>query len=187
MKKTITLTALTAVLALGLSGCTLDLAAPRPAPQNQTGKPAEVEATETATDDVPYTEKVLQECVAGEPVSITEDEANVEFTGVCGDVTITGNYVSANFADAGNVSISGENASVGFTGTVLDVSVVGSWNMVFGNAMGAINVAGSYNSVSATVATAVTVAGSDNSVSWQTGAADGTDTGNGNALTRPTP
>lgn len=184
MKKSFALTALTAVLALGLSGCSLDLISPqpKPVPTAETSPSVEPDAN---SDAEASGEMLTQECLAGEPVTLAASDVSVEFTGTCGDVTVTGNNVYANFDAAGNISISGEYSSLGFTGSVLDVNIVGTGNSVFGNAMGAIDVGGSYNSVSASVATAIAASGSDNSISWLEGPADGTDTGTGNAFTGP--
>lgn len=185
MNKAIATTVLAAALAITLSGCTFGLGEPDEKPEAKPQATAEAQPEATDDDEAETSSAATAECTDGEPVTIDVDDVTVEFTGVCGDVSITGDHVTADFEEVGNVSVVGEHASVGFTGSTLDVTVAGANNMLFGNAMESINVGGTFNSVSATVATAIAVSGSDNSISWASGPADGTDTGTGNAFTGP--
>lgn len=202
MKKAIATTALAALLAVSLSGCTFGLLDP----SNIPGEPKPKH--ENSEQDAPKTEKKSDDaviadedtsltgsgsvqsyvCDDGESLEVTNSNYSsgiLDVTGECYAVTISADNLSVFIDSAVSVSVPGYYNTVDLVGAVNDVSIVGDMSTVTGTSVGSLEIEGDVNSVVFDSADSVVVGGNENVVSWFGGTPSGSDTGTGNALLAP--
>lgn len=195
MKKAIATTALAALLAVALSGCTFGLLQP--------GNPADQPYDEVAEPVAPRSDEDVEMdestiagsgdvesyfCEDGESLEVTNtsyDGGLLSVTGACSDVTISADNLTVFIDSAISVSVPGYYNTVDLASSVSDVTVTGDMASLTGGNVASLHVDGYANTVTFTSADSVTVGGSENFVSWFGGASSGADTGTDNTLLAP--
>ena len=180
LTNTASLTALTALLALSLSACSVSVTDP-----GSTAPPAESPAPTTAPDDSDgtinggaFTEGACDD----RSVEIVDDGANAVLSGHCGVVNITATGSTVTIEDADSVIVTGLDNVIISNGAVGAVTLDGDGNFYTGDSVGSIKVQGDTNNVTLNTADEVRLLGSSNFVTWSYGVASAEDTGTGNTV-----
>jgi hypothetical protein len=178
--KTATLTALTALLAISLSACSLTLSDP-----GATTPPGPTPAPTTGPDesDGPINGGAFTdgEC-EDRDVEVKDDGATVILTGHCGVVNVTGSGTTVNIVDADSVLVTGLDNTIISEGAVGAVTISGGTNFYTGDSVGSIKVEGNENNVALNTADEVRLLGDTNFVQWSHGATAAEDSGTGNTV-----
>ncbi len=177
---TLTLTALTAALALSLSACSVAVTDP-----GATNSPPASSAPSTEPDEGDgtinggaFTEGVCDD----RSVEIVDDGANAVLSGHCGVVNITATGSTVTIEDADSVIVTGLDNVIISDGAVGAVTLDGDGNFYTGDSVGSIKVQGDTNNVTLSTADEVRLLGNSNFVTWSSGAASAEDSGTGNTV-----
>ena len=174
----ITAAALTALLAVSLSACSVAVTDPE-----ETTPPAPTSAPdESTTDDDATGGGFTDGDCDGQSFEVKEDASTVLMTGRCGDISITASGATINLEDADSVNVFGLDNVIIIDGEVTAVTIKGDRTSWTGDSVGSIKVQGNDSTVLLGTADDVRVSGDTNYVQWSHGVASAEDTGTGNTI-----
>ena len=177
---TASLIALTALLAVSLSACSVAVTDPgstTPPP----GSPSPTDAPDDSDGPINGGAFTDGECELDD-FEVVDDASTVLLSGHCGVVSITASGATITLEDADTVNVFGLDNVIIVNGEVGAITIDGDRTSYTGDSVGSVKVQSNDNTVQLGTADEVRVLGNTNFVQWSHGVASAEDSGTGNTI-----